>query len=352
MQKMLSRKTFIKSMGIFAGFTLFPTVNSFSQINSEKISPEKIIPKRLKKGDLIGLVTPAGVITKKQLKSTIENVEKLGFKAYYEPSILSEYGYLAGTDQERANELMHMFTNKDVDCILCARGGYGAIRILDLLDFKQIAANPKILIGYSDITAFLSSIYEKSGLVTFHGPVGISSFNHYTTESFDDILVNPKKHYKYPYQREKDSDDNPEFDFYTITEGKAEGELIGGNMSVIVSMIGSKFETDFENKLVYLEEVGEKTYKVDRMLTQLLQATNLKKASGIVLGIFSDCDVNDEPTFSLKEILTQILKPLNIPVVYGFPFGHVGTKMTIPTGILAKFNANKKTLKLMEKTVL
>ena len=247
---------------------------------------------------------------------------------------------------------MHMFANKNVDGILCARGGYGAIRILDLLDFEQISENPKVLIGYSDITAFLSSIYEKSGLVTFHGPVGISSFNDYTIESFEDILVNPKKHYKYPYQREEESNDNPEFDFYTITEGKAEGELVGGNMSVLVSMIGSKFETDFENKIVYLEEIDEKTYKVDRMLTQLLQASNIKKASGIVLGVFNDCNVNDKPTFTLKEILIQLLKPLNIPVVYGFPFGHVATKMTIPTGVKAKFNANKKTLKLLEKGVL
>ena len=348
---MLNRKTFIKSIAMLGGLALFPRVNSFSQTHSKKLSFDKIVPKRLKKGDIIGLVTPAGVITKEQLKSTIENVENLGFKAYYEPSILAKYGYLAGTDQERADELMHMFTNENVDAILCARGGYGAIRILDLLDFNQIKINPKVLLGYSDITAFLSAIYEKSGLVTFHGPVGISSFNNYTTQSFEDILVNPKKHHKYPYQREEDTIDNPEFDFYTITDGKAEGELIGGNMSVIVSMIGSKFEIDFENMIVYFEEIGEKTYKVDRMLTQLLQATNLKKASGIVLGIFKDCDVNDKPTFTLKEILTQLLKPLNIPVVYGFPFGHVATKMTIPTGIIAKFNANKKTLKLVEKAV-
>ena len=132
---MLKRKTFIKSMGILAGFTLFPRVNSFSHINLNKVGSEKILPKRLKKGDVIGLVTPGGVITEEQLKSTIEKVEKLGFEAYYKSSIFSEYGYLAGTDQERADELMHMFTNKDIDGILCARGGYGAIRILDLLDF-------------------------------------------------------------------------------------------------------------------------------------------------------------------------------------------------------------------------
>ena len=337
---------------MLAGFSLIPDLSLFSQKTSKKLSLKKILPKRLIKGDVIGIVTPAGVITEEQLKRTIEKIETLGFKAYYLPSVLSQYGYFAGTDKERAKELMHMFTNKEVKGILCARGGYGAIRVLDLLDYNKIKTNPKILIGYSDITAFLSAIYEKTGLVTFHGPVGISSFNDYTIESFESILMNPKKHYKYPYQREKDTDNNPEFDFYTITEGIAEGELIGGNLSVIVSMIGSDFEPNFENKIVYLEEIEEKTYKVDRMLTQLIQATNIKKASGIVLGIFSDCNINDKPTFTLKETLSQILGSLNIPIVYGFPFGHVATKMTIPTGVVAKFNANKKTLKLLEKAVV
>lgn len=348
---MLNRKNFIKRIGLLAGFSLVSGVNSFSQTKSIKTKMDKILPKRLKKGDTIGLVTPAGVVSQEQLDKTITKVKKLGYKAYYEDSVLSEYGFFAGTDQERANELMDMFSNNEVDAIMCVRGGYGAIRVLDLLDYELIRKNPKILIGYSDITAFLSAIYENSGLVCFHGPVGISSFNDYTIESFEDILVNPKNNYKYPYEREAESEENPEFDLYSITEGKAEGELIGGNMSVVVSMIGSKFETDFENKIVYLEEIDEKTYKVDRMLTQLLQATNLNKAAGIVLGIFKDCDIEDKHRFTLKETLSLALKPLNIPVVYGFPFGHVATKMTIPTGTLAKLNADKKTLKLKEKAV-
>ncbi len=349
---MLTRKTFLKRTAMLAGSVLFAKSYAFSEIKSNKIKMDKIVPKRLKKGDRIGLVTPAGVITELQLKETIEQVEKLGYKTYYQPSVLSEYGYLAGTDQERADELMHMFTNTEVDAILCVRGGYGAIRINKLLDFDKIRVNPKILIGYSDITALISSIYENAGLVAFHGPVGISSFNEYTIESFEDILLHPSRKYKYSYEREAESENNPEFDFYTITEGKAEGELIGGNMSVLVSMIGSEFEPDFENKLVYLEEIDEKTYKVDRMLTQLLQASNLHKAAGIVLGVFANCNVNDAPTFTLKETLIQLLAPLNIPTVYGFPFGHVSNKMTIPTGVLAQLNADKKTLKLTEKAVL
>ena len=225
------------------------------------------------------------------------------------------------------------------------------MRILDMLDYDLIKENPKVFIGYSDITAFLSSIYENTGLITFHGPVGISSFNEFTVNSYTNIIETPQNKYKYQYLREKNTEETSEFDVYTINEGKAEGELTGGNLSVIVSMIGTKFEPNFENKIVFIEEIDEKTYKVDRMLTQLIQATNIKKASGIVLGIFKKCDGDEKPKLSLKEAITEILKPLNIPVSYGMAFGHVANKITIPVGIKAKMNADKNTLKLLEAAV-
>ena len=313
---------------------------------------KKILPKKLKKGDTIGLITPAGVITEKQLLEMVKKIGLLGYKPYFKDSILSEYGYFAGTDKERAEELNQMFANKDVDAIICARGGYGAIRMLNLVDYDLIKKNPKIFMGYSDITALLSSIYEKTGLVCFHGPMGVSTFNEFAVKSIENILMKSQNRYKYPYLREEKTENNTEFDFYTINTGKAEGELIGGNISVLVSMIGSKFEPNYKNKLVYLEEIDEKTYKVDRMLIQMLQASNLSEAAGIVLGVFKNCDGDKMPTFTLKEAITKILKPLNIPTVYGFPFGHIATKFTIPTGIKAKLNADKKTLKLIEKTVV
>jgi muramoyltetrapeptide carboxypeptidase len=348
---MSDRKTFLKQIGLSASLTFIPGFDLFPKSDTENFKLTKILPKQLKKGDTIGLVTPSGIITEEKLKEIVSKVENLGYKTYYKPSILSQFGYLAGTDEERAEELMHMFENKDVDAILCARGGYGAIRMLGLLDYDKIKANPKVFIGYSDITAIINAIYNKTGLVAFHGPVGTSTFNEYSTESFNEILTKPKEKYKYPYEREKESESDAEFDFYTITSGKAEGELIGGNLSVIASMIGSAFELDFEGKIVYLEEVDEKTYSIDRMLTHLIQASNINKATGIVLGIFKGGNKNELPAFSLKELLIQLIQPLGIPSVYGFPFGHVENKMTIPNGINARFNADKKTLKLLEKTI-
>ena len=326
--------------GLTTGTAIDPTVQK-----------PKILPKRLKKGDLIGLVTPGSPIKKEQLDETIVKLENLGFRTYYKDSVLSEYGYFAGPDQERADELMHMFTNQEVDAIWCVRGGYGSIRILNLLDFDKIEENPKILIGYSDITALLTSIYEQTGLVTYHGPLGISDFNDFALKSLEKVIMDPGNHYRYPYERGDDTEDNTEFDRYTIRGGKAEGELIGGNISVLDSMIGSSFEPNFENRIVYLEEIEEKTYRVDKMLFHLLEATNLKKAAGIVMGVFSDCNINDEPRLSLKVAIDDLLRPLDMPISYGLSFGHIDKIITIPNGIMARMNADRNSFKLLERTV-
>lgn len=349
---MSDRRKFIKNTSALLALSLAPLTYSQSSLDDKhSIVNSKILANRLKKGDVIGLVAPGGPINKRQLEESIEKIEKLGFKTYHTASVLSQYGYFAGKDKERADDLIHMFTNQKVDAILAVRGGYGAIRILDLLDYNLIKQNPKVLVGYSDVTALLSAIYEQTGLVTFHGPVGISSFNKFSVKSLKKVLVKPKNNYKFPYKREKKTENNPEYDLYTVNGGIAEGELIGGNLSVLDSMIGSKFEPNFENKIVYLEEIHEKTYKVDKMLVHLLQATNIKNAAGIVMGVFSGCDGAEKPTLSLKEAITDLFFPLNIPMSYGFPFGHISTKITIPTGVKARLDADKNTLELLEKTV-
>jgi len=313
---------------------------------------KRILPSRLNKGDLIGLVTPGSPVTREQLGEAVEKLEKLGFKTYYKESVLAEYGYFAGSDKDRAEELIHMFTNMDVDGIMCVRGGYGSIRILDLLDYELIRQNPKVFVGYSDISALITAIYQEAGLVAFHGLMGESDFNDFATGSFKKVLVNPGDTYKYPYKREKETGKNPEFNSYTINPGETEGELIGGNISVLDSMIGSRFEADFENKIVYLEEIEEKTYRLDKMLFHLLSATNLRQAAGIVMGAFKDCNINDKPSLSLQQAIADLLKPLQMPVVYGLSFGHIRTMVTIPTGIRARMNADKKSLELLEKAVI
>ena len=349
---MLDRRKFLKSTGALAALSMVPFSGKAAglKLSNEETNPN-ILPKKLKPGDTIGLITPSAPITQEQLDETVKKLEKLGFKTYYKDSVLSQYGYFAGKDQERADELMSMFTNKEVDGILSVRGGYGAIRILDMLDYEVIKQNPKVFMGFSDITAFLNAIYSKTGLVTFHGPLGISTYTDFSWVVFKSVVMDPKSRYLYPYFREPDEAENPEFDLYTINSGKATGSLIGGNISVLDSMIGTKFEPDFADKIVILEEVEEKTYKVDKMLVHLLQATNLKDAAGIAFGTFKDCNINDEPKLTLKQAIEDLFKPLDMPIIYGLPFGHILFNVTIPLGIRAQLNANKNTVKLLDLAV-
>jgi len=351
---MTNRRGFIKNTAALATLSVIAPVLNSCGIAMDETEKEKkrIFPQKLKKGNTIGLITPGSPITKKQLDEAVNKLKNKGFKVYYKDTVLSKYGYLAGKDKERADELMGMFSNENVDAIMCVRGGYGSIRILNKLDFKIIQANPKILIGYSDITALISTIYQKTGLVTFHGLLGVSPFNDFSYKAFEAVLINPTAIFQYPYLREPETTENSEFDQYTINNGIAEGELIGGNISVIDSMIGSDFEPDFENKIVFLEEIEEKTYRVDKMLYHLLYATNLKKASGIALGVFSHCNINDEPRLTLKQAIEDLFKPLKMPISYGLPFGHIDNIVTIPTGVKARLDANNNTLTLLEMAVV
>lgn len=349
---MQDRRSFIKKSGTLAALSLgswsglkgaIPTVSTNTM--------DRVLPMGLKKGDLIGLVTPGSPVSPQQLEECIQKLEGMGFRTTHNETVLSEYGYFAGPDRERAHELMDMFSREEVKGIWCVRGGYGSIRILDMLDYQIIRANPKVFVGFSDITAIHAAILKETGLVTFHGPVGISDFNRFSEKSLKKVLMEPGESYPYPYRREKGSSGNPEFDRYTIREGVAEGVLTGGNISVLDSIIGTRFEPDFHGKIAYLEEIEEKTYRVDKMLFHLLSATNLKHAAGIVLGAFSDCNINDEPRLTLRKAIDDLLKPLGIPVSYGHSFGHISRMVTIPNGIAARLDAGRNELELLEKAV-
>lgn len=305
-----------------------------------------IIPQVIKKGSTIGLVAPSFAITEEQLKISIQHLEDIGFKVNYSEHILSNYGYFANTDQQRADDLMEKFADKQINAIMCVRGGYGCSRISQIIDYKIIKENPKPFIGYSDITFLQNAILKKTGLVTFHGLTGVCDYNSFSIKSLMNVLTQPLSNYIFPYKREKDTESLPEFDKYTINKGKASGILIGGNLSVLVSMIGTDFEPDFKNKLVFIEDIDERTYRIDRMLTHLIQATNLKKSAGIIFGVFKNCSEKKTPRFSLKESIEGLIKPLEIPSSYGLSFGHIKNKITIPIGLKANFDADRKELQL------
>ncbi|PID57475.1 MAG: LD-carboxypeptidase [Ignavibacteriae bacterium] len=311
---------------------------------------QKLKSKKLNIGATIGLVSPASLIKEKHLHESIRNLEALGFKVKYNNEIKSKYGYLAGPDSLRAADLNQMFADDEIDAICAVRGGYGCARMLDLIDYELIKNNPKIIIGYSDITSLLYAIYKKTSLVCFHGPVGTSTFNEYSVEHLKNILVTPKENYKMANLPEDRNN------IVTINPGKAKGELIGGNLSIVVSMIGTEYDIDSKDKIIFLEDIGEEPYRIDRMLTQMKLAGKFDNCSGVALGVFKNCEIDkDDPEFeeslTLLKIFKDIFGDLEIPVVYGLSFGHIENKFTLPFGVEAKLDADKGSITLLEKAV-
>ncbi len=319
----------------------------------QKMVRKRIKPNRLKKGDTIGLIAPGSSVTEEKLAKAIKNLENLGFNVHYTKNILAKHGYLAGTDQQRLSDLHFMFENPKIDGIWCIRGGYGCGRLLPDIDYSMIRKNPKPLIGFSDVTALLQAIHCETGLVGFHGPVAVSEFTDYTVGRFQSILMEPKSLLKIESASKNQENQNPAFHTKVITPGKAFGQIVGGNLSLIAAHAGTKHQLNAKDKLVFLEDIGEKPYRIDRMLTQLLQACNLQEAKGIALGIFDDCEASkDADSLTLMETFEDRLGSLGIPVIYGLPFGHIEHQFTFPIGIKAKLSTENQSITLQEPAVI
>jgi muramoyltetrapeptide carboxypeptidase len=314
-----------------------------------------IKPPRLKKGDKIALVTPGSYITEEEKEESIDAFYELGFRVTYSKRLMQKNGFFSATDEERAADINEMFERKDVQGIMCARGGYGCARILPYLDYDLIEDNPKPLIGFSDVTALHYAIYKKSNLITFHGPVSISTFNKFSVKNFEDVLMNPT--FELTLLNSTSGNNYNPYGITVISEGIAEGELIGGNLSIAVSLIGTEYDVDYSGKIIFLEEFIEEPYRIDRMLTQMIQAGKFEDAAGIALGVFKLCEPNKtnpsfKGSFSLMEVLKDRLGNLGIPVIYGLSIGHVVDKFTLPVGVKAELNTNTKKLKLLEPAVI
>lgn len=311
-----------------------------------------IKPERLKKGDVIRLVAPGSPCSEEKINTAINKLEGQGFQVKFTDAIRKRYGYLAGTDQERIDDLHAAFLDKQTKAIWCIRGGYGCTRIIPKLDYNLIKANPKILIGYSDITALIHAIHQKTKLIGFHGPVGATPQSDYNQQLLDRILINGEYPCVIRQSEQNLLSADVAYQPFVIQGGVAEGELSGGNLCLLATLAGTGFAVNFRDKIVFLEEVGEKPYRIDRMVTQLMQSADLHLAKGIILGIFEDCQPkNEDYSLSLKETLEHLFKPLGIPVLYGFSFGHIQQMCTFPIGIKARFDADQMQLTLLEAAV-
>lgn len=339
----MDRRKFVKKAGIAA--TGIGLMSLSGNLNSLEIKTH--IPKSLIKGDLIGITAPAGSIWNDYHIRKIEKILKeMGYRVKIGASNYVQEGYLAGSDESRANELMTFFKDKSVKAILTMRGGWGCARILDLLDYAVITKNPKIIMGFSDITSLVNAIYKKTGLITFHGPCGYSSWGEFTQEHVTNSLVSGA-----PFTMS-----NPvvsELELRTLTSGTSEGKLIGGNLTVIVSMIGTEYEPDWQNSILFIEETNEEPYRIDRMLWQMEQCGIFDKISGLVIGSFNKCSPEEpEKSFSLNEVFDQFFKKANYPVYQGASFGHLADKFTLPIGVNAQIDADNFTISTLGKSVL
>lgn len=298
----------------------------------------------LKRGDTIGLSTPAGPASSQKIQKSIDNLKKLGLKPKYHKSLSSHTGFWAGSKEERAEELHRLFGDAGVKAVLCVRGGYGTAELLPILDYDFIAKHPKPIIGYSDITALLHALHTRARIPAIHGFIGASELSNYTETRFRELLMQNKPVLNIPnYEYSKAES---EYQKYLIRGGKAKGKLSGGNLSVLNSLIGTPYEPDFDNKILFLEDLNEPPYIIDRMLLQLLLAGKLKYVKAIILGIFSNCDSDAANSFSLKTSLQNRLKPLKIPIIYGFSFGHIDRQAIFPIGAEAELDADKFSLKI------
>lgn len=351
----LSRRRFLQATGLA---TLgLPAARLAAASSASPLSLVK--PPRLRPGDKVGLISPGGLISNAiSVGAAEEDLAGLGLRTKRGRHVLDKRGYLGGTDQERASDVNTMFADPEVKGIVTMRGGWGCSRILPLLDYDLIRANPKILVGFSDITSLLIAIYVKSGVVTFHGPVGISSWNDFTVDYFLRTLFDGERvRMENPEQEHllfaAGSRGDRERSVRTITPGKARGRLVGGNLSVLTSIIGSGYLPDWSGHILFLEDVGEQTYRIDRMLTQLKLAGILDQLAGLVFGQCSDCDPGrGQDELTLEEVFRDHIAPLGIPAFHGSAIGHISDKFTVPLGIETEVDATAGTITLLESAVV
>ncbi len=307
-------------------------------------------PKKLSKGSVIGIIAPASFPSDPiKINNGVKYLEKLGYKVEVGKSVWKQRGYLAGNDSERLDDLHRMFSNKNIKAIFCVRGGYGTGRLLDKIDFSIIRKNPKIFVGYSDITALQSAFFQKAGLITFAGPMTAVDFyenvNQFTEETFWRTITSTKKIGKIH---------NPNNDtFFSLNKGKGEGRLLGGNLAVLTSIIGSKYFPSFKNSILLLEEIGEPPYRIDRMFNQLKLAGVFDNINGVILGKFIDCYETDpsKKSLSLNEIISDYFSDRKYPLIYNVHHGHTTENITLPLGINYKINASKKFIEITESCV-
>jgi len=291
---------------------------------------QPILSARLSPKDNIGIIAPASPFDKKKFFKGIAVLEQLGFKAVFSKKIFGAHEFFAGSDHQRAHLLNSMFADSSIKAIWCARGGYGSLRILPLIDYNIVRSNPKVFIGCSDISAILNTIFSKCGLVTFHGPMieSLGHANQETIKALNNVFLTDQ-----PLTLKAENK-------LIISSGTASGIVAGGNLTTLCHLTGTPFTPNFRKNILLIEDVGEAPYRIDRMFTQMKLAGNFKQIAGIILGLFKNCGESDQ----IYRIVDDIFSDFHIPILAGFNIGHGEPNLTVPIGIKARLDTDEGSL--------
>lgn len=305
--------------------------------------------KKLQKNDLIGIICPSfkGDVKSERVRRAEQILRDWGYRVKYGASCYASDGYLAGPDELRCQDLEGMFADKEVKAILCLKGGYGASRIVDRIQYDIIRNNPKLFIGFSDITVLLSAFYKQCQMPSIHGQVSIFLGKEEIDQaSLNDFKLLLQGHFKDRILK------NPNDDALTLVPGTAEGVLIGGNLMLLTNLIGSEYDLDYTDKIVFIEEIGEEPYSIDRMFAQLRLSKKIDQAKGFIFGHFTDCATKDEGkkgTQTVDDLIYDYFHDLKKPVITHFSSGHAFPFINLPIGLKVELNADTKEIKVLEE---
>jgi muramoyltetrapeptide carboxypeptidase len=312
-----------------------------------------IKPRRLAEGDTVGVVLPASATFESDnIAIATEQLAAIGLKVKVGRHALDRWGYFAGRDRDRAADINEMFADDGVAGIVCYTGGWGSPRVLPYLDYDLIRRKPKVLIGYSDITALLNAITQRTGLVTFHGPVASSNLETYSLENFRRVVMTaePAGRLDQPAKKPTDLVDRTNR-ILRLAPGKATGRLVGGNLTMVTSVMGTPYDVQTDGAILFLEDIREEIYRIDRMLSQLALSGKLDRIAGFVFGRCTDCSRDRPSMFSLEDVLRDRFGASRVPAISGLSFGHIEQKLTLPIGIRATLDADAGTLTIDESAV-
>jgi len=349
---MINRRQFLTLAAATTGLSLAPGLQS-AAIATDHQSVLK--PRRLQPGDTVGIISPAtAIFRQEEIDIVVDAMSGLGLQSRIGNHVGDRYGYLGGEDGDRAADINEFFANPDIAALIPIRGGWGSSRVLPYLDYDLIRQNPKIIVGFSDITALLLGIYAKTGLVTFHGPNGYTGWRTQQTDYFRRTLFDGET---LTYQNWPDSGDDSRLmqvgnRIQTITPGVARGKLIGGNLSVLSGIVGSPYVPDLNGAILFIEDVGETLYRVDRMMTQLKLAGLFDNLAGFIFGQCPNCLPDASyGSLTLEEIIQDHIQPLGIPAWTGAMIGHVETIVTLPIGGEVEIDATAGTIEMRSPAV-